>query len=338
MNCLFSPEMSYKIINESELNVIDLSQPRWSQKTFLGRFRHFFEVTHPKHMFHSSDTLESARKHISDYQSGNRRALQQLSVQEQWRIKYIYDSAFHPDSGDKMSLPFRMCALIPSSVIIVAGILTYHHTFSGVLFWQWFNQSMNATVNYTNRNATSEVTNRHILIAYTSATTGAVAVSVLLNRMVTTTNSLSGRLIPLFAIAMANAINIPLMRQNEIIEGVKVSTDEGVYCGNSRRAAILGIFQTLLGRLVIASPSFILAPILYTRLIKHFPVFYTKKSLSVLVQGIITGTLYFPSIPLGCGLFPQKSNLSVDLLEPALKGSIQVQHPGTKCVYFNKGL
>ena len=324
--------------DESELNVFEISKPRWNQKTFQGRFRHFVEMTHPKHMFHSSDTLDLAHKHISNYQSGNRREFQQLSVQEQWRIKYIYDSAFHPDSGDKMLLPFRMCAQIPSAVLTVAGILTYHHTFGGVVFWQWFNQSFNATLNYTNRNGTSKVTNQHILTAYTSATTAAVAVSVLLNRMVTTTNSLSGRLIPLFAMAIANAINIPLMRQNEIREGVRVSTDKGVFCGNSRRAAILGIFQTLLGRLVFSSPSFILVPIMYTRLIKHFPIFYTKKSLSVLVQGLITGLLYFPSIPLGCSLFPQKSHLSVDLLEPALKASTQLQHPDTKFVYFNKGL
>ena len=324
--------------DDLNLNIIDVSKARWNQKTFSGRFRHFVELTHPKHMFHSSDTLELARKHISDYKLGNRSAFQQLSLKEQWRIKYIYDSAFHPDSGDKMVLPFRMCAQIPSSVVIIAGILTYHHTLGGVLFWQWFNQSFNALLNYTNRNATSKVTNKHILTAYTSATTGAVAVSVLLNRMVASTNSLSGRLVPLFAIAMANAINIPLMRQNEIKEGVRVSTEEGAYCGNSRRAAMLGIFQTFLGRLVFASPSFILAPIMYTRLIKHFPIFYTKKSLSALVQGMLTGLLYFPSIPLGCSLFPQKSHLSVDLLEPALRASTQLQHPDTKLVYFNKGL
>ena len=318
--------------------VVDLTQPRWNQNTFMGRLNHFMELTHPKHMFHLPYTLNEAEKIILGYKSGDLKPLQNLSTNDQWKIKYIYDSAFHPDTGEKMLLPFRMCAQVPSSVVIVAGLLTYHHTLAGVLLWQWFNQSFCAILNYTNRNATSKVTNKHILAAYTSATTGAVAVSVLLNRMVTTTHSLTGRMVPFFAIALANAINIPLMRQNELKNGVTVSTEEGALCGNSRRAAAVGIFQTLIGRLVFAAPSFVIAPIIYTRLIRRFPVLYKRKSLSVLIQGLLTGLLYIPSIPIGCSLFPQRSHLSVNLLEPTLKQSVQLQHPTDKYVYFNKGL
>ncbi|KAI6649789.1 Sideroflexin-3-like [Oopsacas minuta] len=320
------------------MEVIDITQPRWKQNTFLGRFKHFTELTHPKHMFHSSNRLNKADKIISGYKSGEDNSLQKLSIKEQWRIKYIYDSAFHPDTGDKMLLPFRMCAQIPSAILIVSGILTYHHTLSGVLFWQWFNQSYCATLNFTNRNATSKVTNKHILMAYTSATTGAVAVSVLLNRMVTTTHSLSGRLVPFLAITMANAINIPLMRQNELKDGVTVSTEGGESCGSSRRAAAVGIFQTLLGRLVFAGPSFIFSPIIYTRLIRHFPILHASKSLSIIIQGLLTGLLYIPSIPLGCSLFPQRSHLSVNSLEHNVKQCVQRKHPNAKYVYFNKGL
>lgn len=318
--------------------VVDLTRPRWDQSTFLGRLNHFMELTHPKHMFHFPNTLDKAEEIVLGYKSGDLKPLQSLSTNDQWKIKYIYDSAFHPDTGEKMLLPFRMCAQVPSAVVIVAGILTYHHTLSGVLFWQWFNQSYYAILNYTNRNATSKVTNQHILMAYTSATTGAVAMSVLLNRMVITTHSLSGRLVPFFAIALANAINIPLMRQNELKDGVTISTEEGALCGRSRRAAAVGIFQTLIGRLVFAAPAFVLAPIIYTRLIRHFPVISTRKSLPILIQGLLTGLLYIPSIPIGCSLFPQRSHLSVNLLEPPLRQSLQVQHPTETHVYFNKGL
>lgn len=72
-------------------------------------------------------------------------------------------------------------------------------TFLQVTAAQWVNQSFNALVNYTNRNAKSQITNRSVSIAYRisllkhcrqittayiGATTGAVAVSVGMNSLV----------------------------------------------------------------------------------------------------------------------------------------------------------
>ena len=49
---------------------------------------------------------------------------------------------------------------------------------------QWFNQSFNAIVNYTNRNAKSDVTNKQIAMAYVGATSGAVAAAAGMNLLV----------------------------------------------------------------------------------------------------------------------------------------------------------
>lgn len=54
-----------------------------------------------------------------------------------------------------------------------------------IVLGQWLNQSFNALVNYTNRNAKSPITNNQIAFAYVGATTGAVAVAATMNRMVT---------------------------------------------------------------------------------------------------------------------------------------------------------
>ena len=56
-------------------------------------------------------------------------------------------------------------------------------------------------------------------------------------------SGLVGRLVPLVAVSAANWVNIPLMRQQEIKQGIAVETASGEKLGNSSNAAVSAIIQ-----------------------------------------------------------------------------------------------
>lgn len=67
---------------------------------------------------------------------------------------------------------------------------------------------------------------------------------------------LVGRFVPFAAIAVANCINIPLMRMKEINEGITVMDKDGNELGNSKAAAKYGIAAVTFSRIVMAAPGF----------------------------------------------------------------------------------
>jgi tricarboxylate carrier len=194
---------------------IDLSNPRYDQSTFEGRARHFFITTNPLNVLASDEELDIAKRIVESYRSGTED--KSLSEDEIWAAKELYDSAFHCQTGEKLFVLGRMSFQVPGNMLITGCMMTFYKSTSAVIFWQLANQSFNAIVNYTNRNASVGVSNEQLGMAYVGATTASVTTALLFNKLVASSPSLAsgivGRFVPLVAVAAANCVNIPLMRQ-----------------------------------------------------------------------------------------------------------------------------
>lgn len=311
----------------------NINEPRWDQDTYMGRARHFFTTTNPLNLLSTNEELEQAKTLVTKYRGGET----EISSDEIWQAKHLYDSAFHPDTGDKMLLVGRMSAQVPMNMLITGCMMTFYKSTPAVVFWQWVNQSFNAIVNYTNRSGASPISVPQLGTSYALATSGALATALGLNSLVKHFPPLIGRLVPFTAVAAANCINIPMMRMKELREGIPIFDKNGNKLGDSKVAAKSAITQVVLSRIGMASPSMVVPPIIMNHLdkkglLKKFPI--VNAPLQVLLCGLC---LTFAT-PMCCALFPQKSSLSVTSLEPEIQESIKNSPDPPDTVYFNKGL
>ncbi|OAD62702.1 Sideroflexin-3 [Eufriesea mexicana] len=319
---------------------IDIEKPYWDQSTFKGRAMHFLSVTNPWNLFVGSKRLEHARDVVTKYRKGDSLAQLKVTEEELWECKYLYDSAFHPDTGEKMLVIGRMSAQVPMNMMITGCMLTFYKTTANVITWQWINQSFNAIVNYTNRSGSSPIPMSTIFQSYVIATGGAVVTALGLNRLFFFFRSappLVGRLVPFAAVAAANCVNIPFMRMSELQNGIELQTEDGAKVGNSKRAARKAIAAVTLSRILMASPSMILAPIVMN-FIDRRQLLRNAKWTVVPLQVLLCGVCLTFATPLCCALFVQRVPISVTELEPEVQEQVLSKDASLRTVYYNKGL
>jgi len=323
--------MSESVLGKPHINI---DEPRFDQRTYSGRAKHFFITTNPLNLFISGTELDKAKDIVQRYR---KREVLDISEDELWRAKSIYDSAFHPDTGEKMILIGRMSAQVPMNMSITGCMLTFYKTTPAVVFWQWVNQSFNAVVNYTNRSGDTPVSPQQLGACYLAGTGGALATALGLNSLTKTLPPIVGRMVPFTAVAAANCINVPMMRMKELEDGVTLIDKNGNPVGESKIAAQRGIASVVVSRVLMASPGMVLPAFVMNHLEKkgtlgRFPW------IAAPLQVALCGICLVSATPLCCALFPQKASIAISSLETDIQEKLRKNPDVGDVVYYNKGL
>ncbi|KAF2650325.1 sideroflexin-5 [Lophiostoma macrostomum CBS 122681] len=310
----------------------DLPVSQYDLSTYLGRVRHSADISDPRTLLTSSAGLEHAKDLVTAYKTGKLRDM----TPELWRAKKIIDSTIHPDTGQPVFLPFRMSCFVLTNLVVTAGMLTPGMGTAGTLAWQVTNQSLNVAINFSNANKSTPLSTQTIIQSYCLAVSASCGVALGLNALVPRLKRLSpnakliaGRLVPFAAVATAGALNVFLMRGEEIRQGIdvypalsdedkrKIETGELELkpIGKSKKAATLAVGETAISRVLNATPIMVLPPLILVRLQQTEWLKQRPRMTLPVNLGLIFGTSIF-ALPLALAAFPQRQAVSAKTLEP----------------------
>ncbi|KXX76879.1 putative mitochondrial transport protein fsf1 [Madurella mycetomatis] len=332
-----------------------LPDSQYDLGTYWGRVMHTAGITDPRTLLVGRAGLEQAKNLLAAYKQGQIKEM----TPELWKAKKVVDSTLHPDTGEPVFLPFRMSCFVLSNLVVTAGMLTPNLGNRGTIAWQVANQSLNVAINYSNSNKSSPLSWSKIAQSYFLAVTASCSVAVGLNSLVPRLKSLSpstrlilGRLTPFAAVASAGALNVFLMRGEEMRTGIDVfpvtdktspsntegkteagSGDAQASLGKSQKAATLAVAETAVSRVLNSSPIMVIPPLILVRLqrtewLKRNPRWTTPVNL-----GLILLTSY-AALPLALAAFPQRQKVRAESLEEEFHGRGGVGG----LVEFNRGI
>lgn len=316
---------------------------RYDLDTYWGRVRHSLDISDPRTLFVSSTGLEQAKSLVSQYKQGN---IPQMT-EDLWTAKKVIDSTLHPDTGLPVLLPFRMSAFVLSNLVVTAGMLTPNLGTLGTLGWQITNQSLNVAINSANANKSSPISTQTLVASYFLAVSASCSVALGLNALVPRLRRVSpalratlGRLVPFAAVASAGALNVFLMRSEEIRKGIDVypprepgSSEEPKSLGKSKTAAKLAVGETALSRVFNATPIMVLPPLIMVRLQQQQWLRTRPRMVLPVTLGLILTTSIF-ALPLALAVFPQRQRINVGKLEEEFR--TKLGRDGE--VEFNRGI
>ncbi|XP_018323462.1 sideroflexin-1-like [Agrilus planipennis] len=317
---------------------VDIDKPLYDMDSYIGRVKYFFYITNPLNAFATNAQLDRA-KTIVEIQRKKGKQNSCIEVEDLYRAKILYESAFHPGTGEKQTTLGRMSAQLPANTVLAACLTYFYKSMFSVVFWQWINQSFNALVNYTNRSSDSETSTALIMQCYLAAVFGAVSVSLIFKRLAKSASPVVGRFVPYIGCSAAHFVNVPLMRRNELQDGATLFDENGKKVGRSKTAAKRAIMQVVATRVAMSALPMLGTPVVIDYLIKQGIHFKNTFGPELALQAVG----YAISIPTCLALFKPYQRITFRDLEEEAQEEVKAktatkQRPYACAVYFNKGL
>lgn len=291
----------------------------------------------PRTLFTTNKELKDSLQLLDEFKNGKIDV--DINEKDLWEAQRLKQAIIHPDTGEKILMPFRMSGFVPFNTPVLAGLLMSNPTLHQVLFFQCLNQTHCALINYANRNATKPTKISNFLQGYTGAVTAAASLSLGLNLLVRKANklkpfvkSLLQRFAPIPALITASTLNVVLMRKHELDEGIDVLDNKGQVIGTSKLAAKNALEEMAISRAVLSASSMILPAILMTST-ERIGTLKRMPRLTKLINLLICAGTFFISLPVTNAIFPQISKINTKDLEPHIQ-----QKTMEKVIYYNRGL
>ena len=307
-------------ISQRGLIPFTIEEPEFDSSTYVGRFKAQLKSCNPLYAFFSNKQILEMKSMIqlqkdkeADHfkNTGQKKILMSEEEIKKLRIaQTVVSSAIHPDTGEFIPWVCRLSSFLPCNIPISFGFIIAAPTPFNTIFWQWINQTYNASMNYGNRNATSLYTTQDILQSYSVAVGSSIIVALGIRKMLSgyTKHARGAQLLvfnsisSFFACATAGYLNAYFMRRTELEKGIDVMDSKGNIVGKSKAAASKAVSQTAMSRFFLALPIFFPSAMLYLVEKKGMMPrnFYLRTCLEVL---FIAFELYL-AVPFAIAIYP----------------------------------
>lgn len=339
-------------LSESELFTHSFLHPQQSQtSSFFSRFMHFQRVVDPRNFMITSAQLKEAQAHIAalkqkEVATGRALLLSKGEYAQLQRCENMVNSAVSRETGEEIPRMMRMCAFVPVNVPILFGMLISPPTVANTIFWQWFNQSFNAGLNYGNRNASSNYTTKDLMQGYSAAVGSSVSMALLLRKLFSGVSSrvtgskliLINAVISAIAGGTAGFLNTFFMRQVEMTNGIEVYSDENltkkVEGIASKECARKAIMETASSR-VFLSFACLMTPAAIFYMVERAGRTPRTRAAKIPYEIAVFLFALMVGLPASIAMFPQTGVLRREEIEEELRGQLP---EGVTKVYYNKGL